>query len=479
MFKSKASIIALISVLSVIMVAVLSYFFAIKINITLDGESEVAVEVNSDYIDEGAKVSLCIFGFETPLKFSSENNVDTKTFGEYSVVYSAKKLGKSKRVERKVIVGDSTPPEIIVSAKTVKVSMSLNPVTADKINFEFSAIDAFDGDVTAGVIKEVEGDTLRLVATDSTGNQNITEIKIEYVDDKPPVISLSGNSLVYVKSDTEYKELGFSANDNVDGDLTSKVQVTGLPNMSKSGIYVVTYSVTDSAGNTAYATRKVAVYGAGYADAYKTVEPNGKTVYLTFDDGPGPYTAELLDILKSYNVKATFFVTNQFPKYQNLIGRAYSEGHAIGVHTYTHNWTVYSSLESYIDDFAKMHNIIREQTGIDTKIFRFPGGANNTISKKYAKGVVSAIADYLTSLGYVYYDWNCDCNDASSASTSQIIENVTRQIANNNSSIVLMHDIKKKTVDAVPAIIEYCLSHGYNLDVITTETPLIQLQIAN
>ncbi len=479
MLKSKGFKISLISVLSVVMVAVLSYVFAIKIDINLNGESELTVEANSDYIDAGAEINFSVFGIKTPLDFSCENNVDTTSIGEYGVIYSAKKFGKIKRAERKVIVDDNTPPEIIVSAQTVKVSLSLEPVTADKINFEFSAIDSFDGDVSAGVTKEVDGDTLRLIATDSVGNQNITEIKIEYVDDKPPVISLGGSSLVYVKSGTEYSEIGYSANDNIDGDLTSKVKITGLPDMSKSGIYVVTYSVTDSAGNTTYATRKVAVYGAGYADAYKTVEPNGKTVYLTFDDGPGPYTAELLDILSAYNVKATFFVTNQFPKYQHLIGRAYSEGHAIGVHTYTHKWNVYSSLESYVDDFTNMHNLIKEQTGIDTKIFRFPGGANNTVSKSYARGVVSAIATHLTSQGYVYYDWNCDCNDASNASTSQIIQNVTRQIENKNYSIVLMHDIKKKTVNAVPAIIEYCLAHGYNLDVITTETPLVQLPIAN
>ena len=479
MFKSKGFKIALISILSVIVILVLSYFFAIKINMNVNGDRELVVEANSDYIDKGADVSLSFFGVKTPLEYSCENNVDTTSIGEYSVVYSAKKFGKIKTEERKVIIEDNTPPEIIVSSKTVKVSLSLMPVTSEKINFEFSAIDSFDGDVTANVTKEVDGDTLRLVATDGAGNQNVTEVKIEYVDDKPPVISLKGGSLVYVKSGTEYKEIGYSANDNVDGDLTSKVKVTGLPNMSKSGIYVVTYGVTDSSGNTTYATRKVAVYGAGYADAYKTVKPNGKTVYLTFDDGPGPYTAQLLDILKSYNIKATFFVTNQFPKYQNLIGRAYKEGHAIGVHTYTHNWNVYSSLESYIDDFTKMHNLIKEQTGIDTKIFRFPGGANNTVSKKYANGVVSAIANQLTSQGYVYYDWNCDCNDATSASTSRIIANVKRQIANKDYSVVLMHDIKAKTVNAVPAIIEYCLAHGYNLDVITTETPLVQLKIAN
>ena len=243
MLKSKGFIIALISVLSVILVAVLSYLFLIRININLNGEGEIIVEANSDYIDEGAEVNISVFGIKTPLEFACENNVNTTTIGEYSVVYSAKKFGKSKRVERKVIVDDNTPPEIIVSSQTVKVASSLMPVTADKINFEFSAIDSFDGDVTANVTKEVDGDTLRLVATDSVGNQNITEIKIEYVDDSPPVISLNGSSLIYIKSGTQYQETGYSANDNIDGDLTSKVKVTGLPDMSKSGIYVVTYSM--------------------------------------------------------------------------------------------------------------------------------------------------------------------------------------------------------------------------------------------
>ena len=464
---------------SIILLGALCYFFAVKVNIDLKGEQNLSIEVNTDYIDEGAQVNLSVLWFKFPLDFSFENTVDTKAVGEYKVTYSARALGKSKTVTRTVTVGDTIPPDIIVNSTTVTVGESKKPVTVDKIDFKFTAKDNFDGDITQKVQKTIQGDILKLTATDSAGNTTIGEIKIIYVDDMKPKVSIKGNSLMYVKSGTTYSDPGYTATDNVDGDITSKVQVTGLPNMSKSGIYVVTYSVTDSAGNKAYATRKVAVYGAGYADAYKTVEPNGKTVYLTFDDGPGAYTAELLNILKSYNVKATFFVTNQFPQYKDLIGRAYREGHAIGVHTYTHKWNIYSSVETYVSDFNKMHNLIKEQTGADTKIFRFPGGANNTISKKYAKGVVSAIANKMTSEGYVYFDWNSDCRDTSTTNVNKIVNTVISQISSKKQSIVLMHDIKRATVAAVPSIIEYCLSHGYNLDIITTETPPIHLPIAN
>ena len=69
-----------------------------------------------------------------------------------------------------------------------------------------------------------------------------------------------------------------------------------------------------------------------------------KVVYLTFDDGPSANTEKVLDILKKENVKATFFVTGNNPKYNHLMKRAKEEGHAIGLHTYTHDYSkVYSS----------------------------------------------------------------------------------------------------------------------------------------
>lgn len=212
---------------------------------------------------------------------------------------------------------------------------------------------------------------------------------------------------------------------------------------------------------------------------YRDTSDKIKTVYLTFDDGPGPYTERLLSILRNYGVKATFFVTNQMPKYRFLLPVIVKDGHAIGVHTLTHQWSIYSGSESYLGDFNAMHKIILDDTGVDTKIFRFPGGTNNTVSRSYCRGIMASMAKHMTQQGYTYYDWNVDCGDTLGYSPSGIANSVINGIKNKNFSIVLMHDIKYNTVEAIPIIIEYCLNNGYELAVIDESTPKVQFSPVN
>lgn len=212
---------------------------------------------------------------------------------------------------------------------------------------------------------------------------------------------------------------------------------------------------------------------------YKETSDKTKTVYLTFDDGPGPYTERLLGILREYDVKATFFVTNQMPRYRYLLPMIVNDGHAIGVHTLTHQWSLYSSKQSYLNDFNAMHKIILDDTGVDTKIFRFPGGTNNTVSRSYCRGIMAEMARYMTDMGYTYYDWNVDCGDTLGYSPSGIASSVINGIKNRNTSIVLMHDIKYNTVEAMRTIIEYCLANGYEFAVIDESTPLVQFRPVN
>lgn len=215
----------------------------------------------------------------------------------------------------------------------------------------------------------------------------------------------------------------------------------------------------------------------GYEDTIKSTAD--KVIYLTFDDGPGPHTEKLLGYLKEYDVKATFFVTNQSPKYQYVLKKIVDDGHAIGVHTYTHSWSIYASVNNYMTDFNKMHDLIYKETGVDTKIFRFPGGTNNTVSRSYSRGIMTTLASKMTNEGYIYFDWNVDSGDTKGYTASQIAQTTINQIKGNKTSIVLMHDLKRNTVSAISTIIEYGIKNGYEFSVLDENSPKIQFKPAN
>lgn len=216
----------------------------------------------------------------------------------------------------------------------------------------------------------------------------------------------------------------------------------------------------------------------------KTTASNGKSIaYLTFDDGPSSITNSVLDILKKYNVKATFFVINSGSYNKTTLQREVNEGHTIGLHAYDHNYAIaYKDDNSYLDGIDKLRAKVKADTGFDSHYIRFPGGSSNTISKRYSKGIMSRITKTAKQRGYKYYDWNVDDDDAGRARTADdCYNNVVRELSPNRSNIVLMHDFgtNKKILDALPRIIEYCQKNGYTMLPIDDNTPEIHHGISN
>ena len=189
----------------------------------------------------------------------------------------------------------------------------------------------------------------------------------------------------------------------------------------------------------------------------ETEEQNVQKIYLTFDDGPSIYTEEILDILKRYNVKATFFVTGMnMPQYKDCLQKILDDGHTLGIHTYSHVYNdIYESLEAFQEDFYKLRDYIYECTGEDIKIYRFPGGSSNTIVSAQVR---EQIMKWLKEENIQYYDWNVSSGDASNTllSAEEIAENCINGIKKCNTAIVLLHDSggKKSTIEALPLIIE-------------------------
>lgn len=181
-----------------------------------------------------------------------------------------------------------------------------------------------------------------------------------------------------------------------------------------------------------------------------------REVYLTFDDGPSPYTEEILDILDEYGVKATFFVTaTQIPGYEDICRRIVDEGHGLGIHTYNHVYSdIYASLEHFQRDIRRIQNYLYRLTGRVVMIYRFPGGSSNRVSKVPVEEMIA----WLEEEGMVYYDWNVLAGDAgqSRLSAQEIAENCLLGIRQHNPAVVLLHDAydKRSTIEALPLIIE-------------------------
>lgn len=170
-----------------------------------------------------------------------------------------------------------------------------------------------------------------------------------------------------------------------------------------------------------------------------------KTMYLTFDDGPSAEnTAAVLDILKEHNIKATFFLVGEnVERHPEIAKRIVEEGHTVGIHCNRHEYEeLYASVDSYIDDFEEAQRIVYETTGVETKLFRFPGGSINA----YDKAVYQDIIEAMTEKGYIYYDWNASLEDAVSVSTPEsLIANGVESTMGRKRVVLLAHDVVYNT----------------------------------
>lgn len=189
---------------------------------------------------------------------------------------------------------------------------------------------------------------------------------------------------------------------------------------------------------------------------------NSKIVYLTFDDGPSKkITPEVLDILKKYNIKASFFVLgSSAEKNPKLLKRIREDGHAIYNHSYSHNYReIYSRPKNFISEIKRTDEIIDSIIGKNSfkKIIRFPGGSFGENRAEFRK----AAADE----GYVYIDWNAENGDGlkNNIPVKNLIKEVKKTAEGKGELVILMHDSNTKatTAKALPETIEYLISKGY------------------
>lgn len=184
-------------------------------------------------------------------------------------------------------------------------------------------------------------------------------------------------------------------------------------------------------------------------------EQDTRQVYLTFDCEPSENTELILDELKKYNIKATFFVSGiDSEEAKAICKRIVDDGHTIGMHSYSNRYsTVYNSTDSFESDLNDISNYILESTGIESKFYRFPGGSGNKISNVDMTEFVKILNNHSIK----YFDWNVSAGDASGNYTVEsVVNNVLEGVGEYKTSVVLLHDASDKstTAESIGPLIE-------------------------
>jgi peptidoglycan/xylan/chitin deacetylase (PgdA/CDA1 family) len=433
--------------------------------IELIGDNPTDIVVKEQYEEKGAKAWYGNHDLTDDINI--EGLVDVKKLGSYEIRYSVINIFLKANVTRIVRVIDNIGPEITLTGGN---EIKLCP------NEEFKepgyiAVDNNDGDITNKVSVQINVDEVIYKVSDTSNNTTTVIRKLDRNDKEAPTIKLIGNEKVYLTVGSRYVESGYTVTDAYDKLIAEKVRVVGSVNTAVAGTYILTYEATDCSGNYAKVTRTVVVSNP--------VPPSsggsGSTIYLTFDDGSSYLTPEILDILKSEGVRATFFVLGT-RRNDAVWQRIVNEGHTIALHSDTHDYSqIYSSVEAYYTDLYAVRDKVKAATGVDSKILRFPGGSSNISSKNYSIGIMSYLVKDVQAKGFHYFDWNISSGDAANYTSSQIYNNVVSKLGSGSTYVVLMHDVagNETTRDALRSIISYAKGHGYKFSNITMSTPQI------
>ncbi|ANY70808.1 peptidoglycan-N-acetylglucosamine deacetylase [Paenibacillus sp. BIHB 4019] len=193
-----------------------------------------------------------------------------------------------------------------------------------------------------------------------------------------------------------------------------------------------------------------------------------KVVYLTFDDGPSKYTNEILDILKEYQARATFFMIGaQLDGHKNEVQRMVIEGSYPGLHSMSHDFNIlYKSGSStpFIEEFQREQQLVEDIVGFAPNLIRAPYGSEPQIDEEF-RGDISAS-------GFRMWDWTVDSMDWSFAGEPDKIVELVRNNVHRDREVILMHE-RKQTLEALPRILKFLQEAGYEFNVYDPNNPFI------
>jgi peptidoglycan/xylan/chitin deacetylase (PgdA/CDA1 family) len=199
----------------------------------------------------------------------------------------------------------------------------------------------------------------------------------------------------------------------------------------------------------------IAVIGSGLVQSgyhiktYNGIKTTDKKVAITFDDGPTPSTENVLELLKEYNVKATFFcIGKQIEKYPDILQKIIDEGHTVGNHTYSHSPKMgFFPLNDVLNEIESTDSLIQQHT-LKSLLFRPPYGVTNP-----------RLARALKVTGHYVIGWNIRSLDAVIEDENKIFNRITTRLA--PGSIILLHDTSQKTVNVLEQLLILLQQQNY------------------
>ena len=205
-----------------------------------------------------------------------------------------------------------------------------------------------------------------------------------------------------------------------------------------------------------------------------TEAPLGRRIYLTFDDGPGRNTDEVLEILDRYGVRCTFFTVGYYvDHFPETASHITEHGHLIACHTYTHEYDqCYASVDAFFQELDQWKQAVKNACGFipERVCIRFPGGSRTP----NAKHVADDIKARLKQEGYHWFDWNAADNDKYPQGNTKKLpdteyfwnsykETIGWYVNDDNAQVIfLTHDSERGTVEILPKMIEDLLDRGYS-----------------
>ncbi len=287
--------------------------------ITLVGDVEITIYKGQAYSDAGATATDNVDG-DITTNITVTGSVNTAVVGTYELTYSVSDAAgnAADEVTRTVtVIADTIAPEITLNGDS-SISVDLNGTFTDP---GATALDNLDGDISANIVVTGSVDTstsgtyeLKYNVSDAAGNAATEVIRTITVaaDTVAPVITILGHNPMSIWQNDPFEDPGATATDNVDGDITANIVVTGSVDNTTAGTYTLTYTVSDTAGNEAVKTRDVYV-SADSSKPSLVLEGDAEiTIYVgeTFID-PGATSIDNRDGNISANIIVSGTVDNE------------------------------------------------------------------------------------------------------------------------------------------------------------------------